>query len=107
MKNYINEGTTLKYTASANITSGTAVLVGTKIGVAVADIANGATGILMMDGVFELPKASSDTVAQGAALYWDNSNKQLTTSSSGNTYAGYAVEAAANGTTKVKIRINR
>lgn len=107
MKNYINEGKTLTYTATADIVSGQAVRVGTKIGVAVADIANGATGTLWMDGVFELPKKSADTVTVGAALYWDNSNGYLTTTSTDNTYAGYAVEAAGNGATKVKIRINR
>jgi predicted RecA/RadA family phage recombinase len=107
MKNYIQDGMRMNYTPSSAVTSGQAVLVGSKIGVAVADIAANATGALAMDGVFELPKVTTDVVAQGDALYWDNTAKKLTKTATNNTYAGYAVEAAGNGTTTVKVRINR
>jgi predicted RecA/RadA family phage recombinase len=45
-------------------------------------------------------------VTQGAALYWDNTNSRLTTTASGNTYAGYAFAAAGNGVTTVNIKLN-
>ena len=48
----------------------------------------------------------TETVAAGALLYWDNTNKRLTTTASGNTLAGFAVAAAGSGVTTVQIRLN-
>ncbi len=107
MRNFIQTGERMDFTAGANIASGAAVRVGTKIGIATTDIANGQRGSLAMDGVFTLPKLGTDVVAQGAALYWDNTNSRLTLTATGNTYAGYAVAAAGSGATTVQIRINR
>lgn len=107
MKNYIKEGRRITITAGADITSGSGVLVGVRLGVACTDIANGTTGELAMEGVFNLPKLGTDVVAQGALLYWDNTNKRLTTTASGNTQAGFAFAAAGNGVTTVDIAINR
>ena len=108
MKNYIQDGTRMKYTNTGTaITSGSGVLVGTKLGVAVADIAaTTGTGALCMKGVVNLPKLSTDVVAQGAALYWDDTNKRLTVTATSNTYAGYACKAAGNGVTTVDIDLN-
>lgn len=106
--NKIQDGKTIEYTndTGATITSGSVVLINKRIGVATADIADGAVGILEVEGVFLLPKTSSDTVTQGALLYWDNTNKTLTTTETDNTLAGYAFADAGNGTTTVKIKIN-
>ena len=109
MKNYIQDGDRLDYANSSGntITSGTAVLVGKRVGVAVADIANNTTGVLAMEGVFNLPKLSTDVLAQGDLLYWDNTNKRLTSTTTSNTLCGYAQNAAGNGATTVDIMLNR
>lgn len=109
MKNYIQDGDRLQFANSSGstITSGSGVLVGSRVGVACADIPNNTTGVLAIDGVYNLPKLSTDVVAQGALLYWDNTNKRLTVTSSGNTLAGFAMGAAGNGVTTVDININR
>lgn len=109
MNNQISTGERLQYTNSSGstITSGSGVLVGIKLGVAAGDILNTEIGILAMDGVFDLPKLSTDVVAQGVALYWDNTNKRLTVTAAGNTLVGYAHAAAGNGVTTVQCRINR
>ena len=106
MKNYLRPGDVIDYVASANKTAGQVVLIGVRIGVCVADIANGATGPVQVTGVFSIAKLSTDVVAHGAALYWDNGNSRLTTTASGNTLAGYAFAAAGNGDTTVNIKIN-
>lgn len=106
MKNFIADGNHMEHTPTAAIISGAMVLAGTKVGVALADIPVNTPGVLRVTGVFNYTKNTADVVAQGAALYWDNTNKRLTTTASGNTYAGYAF-AAANGTaTTVDIKIN-
>lgn len=107
MKNAVSTGSVISHTPVATVSSGAMVLIGTKVGVAVADIAAGVAGSVQMTGEFQIAKLSTDVVAQGAALYWDNTNKRLTTTAGGNTYAGYATGAAGNGTTTVNININR
>lgn len=103
---FVQPGEVIDYTAGANKTSGQPVLIGTKLGVCLADIANGSTGPVAMSGVYTVTKLSTDVVTQGAALYWDNANSRLTTTASGNTYAGYAFAAAGNGVTTVNIKLN-
>lgn len=114
MKNKISHGLTMNYTASAAIASGDLVVVGLRVGVAVADIANTETGTLELQGVFELPKVSG-AITQGALVYWDADGNPvggvsgaggLTTTSNGNTLAGFAVEAAGETAATVKVKIN-
>lgn len=108
-QNYVQEGDVLNYTnaSGSTITSGAAVLIGTWLGVALADIANGATGSVAIEGVFTVAKLGTDVVSQGAALYWDNTNKRLTTTVGSNTLVGYAFAAAGNGAATVQIKLNQ
>lgn len=103
---FVQPGEVIDYTASANIASGQVVLMGARIGVALKAIANGETGPMQVTGVFNIAKLSTDNMAQGALLYWDNTNSRLTTTASGNTLAGFAAAAAAASTTSVNIKIN-
>jgi len=105
-KNYIQEGDVLDHIAAANIASGDVVLMGKRIGVAVADIASGQSGSVAVEGVFALPKVVANAPAQGALLYWDANASLLTTTATGNTLAGYAAAAAVNGDATVNININ-
>lgn len=103
---FVQPGEVIDYTAGANIASGQVVLMGARIGVALKAIANGETGPMQVTGVFNVAKLSTDNMAQGALLYWDNTNSRLTTTASGNTLAGFAAAAAAASTTSVNIKIN-
>lgn len=103
---FVQPGEVIDYTAGTNIASGQVVLMGARIGVALKAIANGETGPMQVTGVFNIAKLSTDNMAQGALLYWDNTNSRLTTTASGNTLAGFAAAAAAATTTSVNIKIN-
>lgn len=103
---FVQPGEVIDHVASGAKTSGQPVLIGVRLGVCLADIANGATGPVAVSGVYTVTKLSTDVVAQGAALYWDNTNSRLTTTASGNTLAGYAFAAAGNGATSVNIKLN-
>jgi len=106
-QNIIQDGDIIDFVNGGSaITSGSGVLIGARLGVALVDIASGATGACAVSRVAELPKLSTDVVAQGAALYWDNTNKRLTVTASGNTLAGYAFKAAGSGVTTVLIKLN-
>jgi predicted RecA/RadA family phage recombinase len=106
MKNFVAEGLTIDHAPAAQRLSGAATLIGPRIGVAVGDVPASALGVFRIKGVFTLPKLSTDVVAQGALLYWDNTNLRLTTTASGNTLAGYAYAAAGSGVATVQIDIN-
>ena len=98
---YWQKGEVLDYKASAAVKNGEVVSLGTRIGVAGEDIAAGETGHLHVVGVFEMEKA---TGAMGAAVYYDEAAKKITTvastgESSGkvnNIPAGYAAAPAAS-----------
>lgn len=104
--NHVQPGEVITFTAAAAIASGAGVLIGVRLGVSLSTLAIGETGSAAVWGVWSLPKLSTDTMAQGALVYWDNTNKRLTTTASGNTLAGYAFEAAGSGATSVSVKLN-
>lgn len=106
MKNFVQPGSTLTLTAPYAVTSGDGLLVGLIFGIACFTAANAATVEANTQGVYDVTALSTDTATVGAAIYWDNTNKRCTTTSSGNTKIGVAVAAKANGDTTVRVRLN-
>lgn len=104
--NYIQSGDRITLTAPYAVASGAGALVGTVFGVALAALGNGVAGEFAMKGVFDLAKATGQTWSQGAALYWDNTNKNVTTTSAGNTKIGVATQTQASGDTVGRVRLN-
>ena len=101
---YWQKGEVLDYKASAAVKNGEVVSLGTRIGVAGEDIAAGETGHLHVVGVFEMEKATG-AVTMGAAVYYDETNKNITTVAStgessskvNNIPAGYEIGRASVG----------
>ena len=106
MKNYIQDGKTISFTPTAAVASGEAVLLGMLLVVAIGAIAANTAGEGVTEGVFELPKKSTDVVTQGADLYWDDTAKNLTITASTNKFVGKAWAAAANPSATVWVKIN-
>lgn len=109
--NYLQAGDVIDYTAGADISSGDVVAIGNLIGVAITDIANGESGAVRVDGVFELPKVSAAVIGAGETVNWDASasafDDNAATPAAGDLTGGcVAVEAAGNGDTTVKVKIN-
>lgn len=108
MTNYIQEGEVLEAVApSGGVVSGTAYLFGVMVGVACVSAAVGESFSLALEGVFELPKATGQAWSLGAKLYWDDTAKNFTTTSSGNTAAGNVAKAALSGDTTGQVRLAR
>lgn len=102
-------GIVMDWLATAAIASGQVIpMASNKIGVALADIANGSTGSVQVAGVFELKKATASVFAQGTPVYWDavTNGGELTTTSAGNTPAGFAWAAAGAGVLLAQVCIN-
>lgn len=106
MRNFVENGKVIHVViAGAAVVSGQMVKIGALMGVATTDGAIGDTVAFSVQGVYNVPKLGTDVVAQGALLYWDDTNKRLTTTASGNTLVGEAWKAAGNGVANVDVRL--
>lgn len=105
MKNLLRyPADTLEMTApSGGVVSGTAYLIGSIFGVAVADAAEGDPFSLKVQGEFTLPKNNAEATTQGQALYWDDTGKKLTTTAGSNKIVGAATVAHADVDTTQEI----
>lgn len=94
MLNFISPGDRIVVeNAAAAVTSGTPVVLGSKLIIPVTDGVEGGSYAAMTSGVFELPKAAV-AVSQGATLYWNETNSVVTTDGVGNLFIGYAFASA-------------
>jgi len=107
MKNFVQPGDILTVTAPYALASGDGCLVNTLFGVACGAYGNGVTNAeIKTTGVFDITALTTDVGAVGAAAYWDNTNKRITVTSSGNTKVGVFAGAKANGETTARVRLN-
>lgn len=109
--NYVQEGNVVEFTAGSAISSGDVVVIGGLLGVALADVANGAVGQAQVSGVFTLPKVSAAVIAAGERVQWDVSatgieDAAATPASGDLVNCGIAMEAAGNGVTEIDILLN-
>jgi len=106
VKNYIQPGKVVTVPAPYDVTSGDGALVGALFGIASTNAASGDDVEIETCGVFEIKKTSAQAWTVGAKVYWDNTNKVATTTASGNTLIGAAVQAAANPSETGVVRLN-
>jgi len=95
MDTFIKNAHRITYSnAGTAISAGDVVVMGTLLGIAVADIAaTSGVGEVEIDGVHDLDAKTSDAWVIGAQIYWDSGNDELTDTEYGNTAAGRAAEA--------------
>ena len=106
MKTFRQNGEVYDYTPSgAAVASGDVVVMGTVVGVAVTDIADGVQGAVSAYGVHNLAKVAATAIAQGAKVYWDASNSVATSVATSNTLMGVAFDAAASADTTINVKL--
>lgn len=109
-RSFVQPGDTLSLTAPYDVVAGAGFQVGQLFAVAAADALNGAAVEGMTTGVHTgLAKVGSQAWAVGALVYWDNSNKYLTTTATSNLLVGVALEVIGSGageTTAGLVRLN-
>lgn len=105
-KNYLQPGKTIVIAnaGSAAILSGSPVLVGKVVAVAITDIEAGQVGDGFAEGVFLLPKLSADAITIGAQVHIKDGEIQLAATDA--ELAGVAWEDAAAGSSTVAVKIN-
>lgn len=96
MKNFIQGAGSIQLTAPVGgVDGGQLYKQGSLIGVVVSDAAEGEQFTLMLQGAFtDVPKTTGQAWGVGDMLYFETTGSTLTTTSSSNTWAGYAYAAA-------------
>lgn len=93
MNNFGKIGNVITGTAPYAVTSGQGALIGVMFGVATTDIGNGIVGEFSLTGTVFLTRetGASSAWTEGAAIYWDNTNKRVTKVSTSNTKIGVGI----------------
>lgn len=108
-KNYIQAGDVIDWTngTGSAVTSGSPIVIGNQqLGIALVDIANAATGSVAKEGVFTLPKNTSQAIVLGQKLWWNFATSKVINAPIINSYfIGYAITAqlAADDTVHVDL----
>jgi len=107
-RNFIQPGEILTLTAPYIRTAGQGAQIGSIFGVALSDVAEGASGEFRTTGVFELTKIESQAWTVGQKVYWDNTEKECTTVATAGMLIGVAAEVVADGAGDVigAVRLN-
>ena len=106
MQNKFGNGEVITVTSpSGGTTTGVGVLIGSLFGLAVDTSNAGDTIAIETEGEFDHTSDTGTAWAVGDTLYWDNTNKRLTKTSSGNTKVGYCTNVKASGATTGRINL--
>jgi predicted RecA/RadA family phage recombinase len=107
MQNFVQADDVITVAAAPYaVAAGAGCLVGFMFGVAMSAALTGAQVVLQTEDCYDLAKKSGDTFAVGDKLYWDDTNKYLTSTSAGNKWVGVAIRAALSADTTVRTRLN-
>jgi predicted RecA/RadA family phage recombinase len=106
MLNYVQKGDTLTLDPGATVASGVGHLFGAALfGVAAVDAVSGTASAFQCDGVVTIAKTSALAISVGDRLFWDATNNVVNKTSTAQQQVGVAVEAAANPSATVKMKI--
>lgn len=107
MINFSQPGESIEYTNSGSaISSGDPVVIGNRVGFAVADIAaTTGVGTVKLGGVYLADKDGDEAFTQGDALFYDSSDSTFTKTATGNKWAGYAFADAIEASTSCYIKL--
>lgn len=106
---FVQQGDIINFTnTTANtIHPGDPVPMADAFGIATGDgIAPGATGPVIVRGVFLGPADPAVAYSQGDKLYWDPANQWITNNATGAGYAGYAAQAKSTGAASGYVKLH-
>nr|DAO01803.1 MAG TPA: hypothetical protein [Bacteriophage sp.] len=104
-KNYVQDGNTVRFTATADMKSGDVAVLENLAVVAVSDVAQGGVGVGLTTGVFTVKAKAADDIKQGAIVYWSAADGATTTAGS-NKRLGVAWRASGASVETVDVKIN-
>jgi len=103
----IQNGKTMAWSnaTGSDVSSGDLVNVNGTFGVALADIANGSSGTLAMEGVFEIPAINTAAISQGNPVYYVTATGKGSPVAEDQKYIGLAWETKAEAGTTVLVKL--
>ena len=104
-KNYMQDGNTVRFTATAAVKSGDVVMLENLAAISVSDVAQNETGVGLTIGVFTAKAQAEDDIKQGAIVYWSATDGATTTAGS-NKRLGIAWHASGATVETVDVKIN-
>ena len=109
MKNFVQPGDTITLIAPNAVTAGAGLLVGSIFGVAANTAVVSAPVEAVLEGVFDLTKATALAWTQGVRLYWDDAAKNVTTAPAAgvNKLIGVAMQAQLAGDTVGRLLLTK
>jgi predicted RecA/RadA family phage recombinase len=100
------------HTPSGAVAAGAVLVLGATVAVATSPIAANSLGSVAVRGNFVFPKNSaggsgsgSTALAQGAKVYWDESEEEMTPVDTSNILAGKCSKAATDADTTVEVEL--
>lgn len=106
MKNFVQTGDKITVPAPGTVASGAGVLVGSLFGIAAYSATAGNPVEIVPEGVFDVTALQTDTGTVGAKMYWDDTNKRLTTTASGNVLVGALTAAKTSSDTTARVYLD-
>lgn len=103
-KNYVQDGNTVRFTATAAMKSGDVAIIENLAVVAESDVTQNGVGVGLTTGVFTVKAKASDDIKQGAVVYW--STDGATTTAGSNKRLGVAWRASGASAETVDVKIN-
>jgi len=98
----------IDYTAGSVIAAGDVVVLGKFLcGVAVANIANGAVGVIDTEGIYKVDAVNDTAFTLGDVIYWNASTKKCTNVEAGLPILGVAVATKLQTDTYAYVALNR
>lgn len=99
-QNYIQPGNVLEVVApSGGYTTGQAAKIGSLVLIALGSAAQGSPCEMATGGIWQVTKVAGTAWVTGDKLYWDDTAKNFTKTTTSNTAAGYAAADATSGAT--------
>ncbi|AIF52007.1 DUF2190 family protein [Pelosinus sp. UFO1] len=103
---FMQDDRSIDYTATADIVVGQVIPLGKICGIALTNIANGATGAVLLEGIGTCPSATGVNWGIGDELFWDDTANKITNVSTSNTHIGYAMNVKATADTTATVLLN-
>jgi len=104
---FVQDGDAIDYTPVGDVSAGDVVVQGGLVAISKRDIAANTLGALVVEGVFDVAKATDVSFAAGDNVYWNATAEQAATSDGGgaNKLMGPCVKAAALADTTVRTKL--
>ena len=106
---FVQQGDIINYTntTASFINPGDPVPMANAFGIATGNgIAPGASGSVVVRGVFIGPADPAVAFNEGDKLFWDPTNKFITNNATGTEYAGYAAQSKSTGVANGYLKLN-